>query len=386
MTIDEHAPGLLELTTLVRDCSVSGVARRVLLLRTDLMPSSMTRAHHLRLTTEALDPLTEADRARRYHLPHGRYAVSWRGEATDRLRTALEDLGHLLQDAPLDAPSLPDLARLFELPRDGAALLAVAGSPPHGAARQQHRTQEAQPSPALDLAALDTIETRLENANVTRFARRRMVCRPGPDGFAVTWETRYLSISELITALAPGRNPYAEPWLFRRMTRALDRRVLAMLASANELKDAGPIGLDLNVSGVLSPEFQRFDAALPGNLRGHTIINLHPADIMADVPAFRFACAFLRARKHRVLLRAVAAPLLPVIELPALELDFAELRWSPALAGLNPTAMRAGTARWVLGQTDDETAIRWGIGAGIGLFSGNAVRPGAGQGLVRTAA
>ena len=99
-----HAAGLLALTTLVRDCSVSGVSRRVLLLRTDLLPPRLARPHHLRLASEAIEPLTSADRARRYELAHGRIAISWRGDSPDLLRQALESLEHLLLDAPARRP------------------------------------------------------------------------------------------------------------------------------------------------------------------------------------------------------------------------------------------------------------------------------------------
>ena len=230
------------------------------------------------------------------------------------------------------------------------------------------------PSP-LDLDTLGAIEDRLAAANVARFVRRRTVCRQGGAGLTVAWETRFISIHELTLELCPGRNPYAEPWLFRRLTRVLDRRMLSLLTQAAELRDAGAFSLNLNVGGVLSPEFLRFDAALPARLRGHTVLDLHPADVMGDVAAFRFACAFARARGHRILLRAVTPPLLGLLDLAALELDFVELRWSPTLVGLDPSALRAGTARWLLARADDEGALRWGRAAGIGLFQGDTIHP-----------
>lgn len=381
----DHSPGMMDLTTLVRDCTVSGVARRVLLLRSDLLPPRLSREHHLRLAHEALEPLTAADRARRYELTHGRIAISWRGEAPDRLRQALDGLAHLLLDAPLDAPAMPELARLFDLPKDGAALIAVANTPPPGNADDGGAGREPPPRPPLDLETLQLIETRLATANVARFARRRAVCRTGST-FTIAWETRFLHIEELMSTLCPGRNPYAEPWLFRRLTRMLDRRMLALLASPAELRQAGPFSLNLNVSGILSTEFLKFDAVLPSNLRGHTVLDLHPADVMGDIPSFRFAAAFARARGYRVMLRAITPPLLPLLDLPALDLDFVELRWAPTLAALDPAQMRAGTARWVLGRANDSEAVRWGMGVGIGLFQCEAAEPGAGLRRTRAAA
>lgn len=377
----DQADGLQDLTNLVRDCATSGVGRRVLLLRSDLLPPRLSLPHHLRLAHEALEPLAGADRARRHELPQGRLAISWRGEAAHRINEVLENLESLLTDSPLEAPSMPELARLFELPKDGTTLMAHATCPPHTTPNRLEPEVEAfatapkLPTP-LDLETLGAIEDRLAAANVARFVRRRTVFRQGGAGLAVAWETRFVSINELTLELCPGRNPYAEPWLFRRLTRVLDRRMLSLLSQAAELRDAGAFSLNLNVGGVLSPEFLRFDAALPARLRGHTVLDLHPADIMGDVATFRFACAFARARGHRILLRAVTPPLLGLLDLAALELDFVELRWSPTLVGLDPSALRAGTARWLLARADDESALRWGRAAGIGLFQGDAIHPG----------
>ena len=395
--------GLEELTTLVRDCSVAGVARRALLVRTDLLPPRLAKPHHLRLAAEALEPLSGADRFRRHLLSDDRVAISWRGESAERVRQVLDSLALLLEDAALDAPSMPELVRLFDLPKDGAALLALASRPGRdrpAAGQQAAQATDAAPHPAaavlppLDLASLETVEARLAIASVARFARRRQVCRLDANAvahgasptFAKAWEARFLSIQELGAELCPGRNVFAEPWLFRRLTRMLDRRMLSLLSSPHELKEAGPFSLDLNVGGILAPEFQRFDNALPARLRGHTVLNLLPADIMADLSSFRFACAFARGKGHRILLRNITPPLMTLLNLAALELDFVELRWTPSLLGFDPAGLRAGSARWVLARADDETATRWGRAAGIGLFQGDAAQTGTGLASVRSAA
>ena len=376
-----------ELTSLVRSCSVSGVERRVLLVRSDLLPPRLSRPHHLRLAADALEPLMSAERSHRFKLPHGRLAIGWRGEAADRLRQTLASLSQLLADSALDAPTVPELTRLFELPRDGAALLAMAGGRASGSQRvaevasaglagTEPDAVRAKPSlPPLDLPTLHLAELRLAAADVSRFARRRAVCRLDGGAFRPAWEIRFLAIQELATDLCPSHNAFAEPWLFRRLTRVLDRRMLMLLSSPNELREAGPFGLDLNVGGVLSPEFLRFDSNLPARLRGHVVINLHPADVMGDLAAYRFAAAFARGRGYRILLRAITPPLLPVMNLAALEADFVELRWSPQLQGLDPAGLHAGTTRWLLARADTPEAVRWGRAVGMGLFQGDTARP-----------
>lgn len=182
-----------------------------------------------------------------------------------------------------------------------------------------------------------------------------------------------MSVAELAATLAPGHSIEADAWLFRRLTRILDLRMLALLAAPRELRGALPFSLNLNVGSVLSPEFLRFDAALPSVLRGRIVLDLQPADLLADPAAFAFARGFARARGYRLLLRGLTATLLPLLNLPRMELDFAQLRWSPDLAKVAPAVLQAGPAQWVLGQADHPAAVRWGQDHGITLFQGRAV-------------
>ena len=182
-----HAPvaagvnGLEALESLVQDCAASGVARRVLLLRADLLPVRLTRPLHLRLARAALDPLMTADRARAHDLPTGRMAVSWRGSAPVPLQQALGALDHLLGEGfQVDATAMQNLVRLFDLPQDGAALLTAAGR--DDAAQLAPRRHRALPPAApalvpLDTAALTAMERQLAPADLARFARRQPVCR-----------------------------------------------------------------------------------------------------------------------------------------------------------------------------------------------------------------
>ena len=379
-TVPPAANGPEGLLGLVRDCATAGVSRRVLLLRPELLPLRLAQPHHLRLARVALEPLMTAERARAHDLPNGRLAVSWRGDASALLQQSLTALEHLFGETfriGLAAPQ--NLVRLFDVPEEGPALLAAAGleeeaeSPP-----RPHLTAASAVSlpPALlplDAAALQAMEGQLATADMARFARRKPVCRLDGGHVRLAWEKRFLSISELTATLAPGRSAHADPWLFRRLTRVLDRRMLALLAAPHELRGAGPFSLNLNVASVLSPDFLRFDAAVPSALQGRVVLDLLPADVLADPAAFIFARSFARARGYRLLLRNVTATLLPLLRLQQMELDFVQLRWSPALVGIDPAALQAGTARWVLSQADEPAALQWGHDRGISLVQGRAV-------------
>ena len=362
----------VELLQLVAESVMSGTARQALVVHLSRLPPSLSKPHHLRLARAALDPLADAaDRARLFQLPGTDLVATWRadggrGDANGALRESLRRIAHLFTGDLV--PQADRLTEVLALPRDAGLLCDIAAANLHRRAPPPKPASGGRP---LDLAGLGALEARLAGCDLASFARRRDVCGTGPDGrLALRWERRLFSVAALSAALLPGVAPRAEPWLFRRLTRALDRRMLALLAAPGELRDAGPFSLDLNAATILEAEFLRFDAALPAPLRGHVVLNLAAADLLADPAAFLFARDFARARDYRLLLRGIDVALLPVLPLARTGLDLMELRWSPELAA---AALPLGDpARVVLAGAETKAAIDWGRSRGLALFQGAA--------------
>ncbi len=358
--------GADDLVRLARDSVLGGAARQVLWLRLATLPSAWRKPHHLRLARAALKPLLLADRARAFMLPDGDPVLVWRGDEAARVQACRAAVAHLFADAELPEPD--GLLRELELPREAALLTQVVAQ----ASRGHQPTPAARAAlPPLDPDRLEQLEVRLARADVARFARRRDICAIAGGRFARRWEQRLLSLDELAATLAPDCDLRADPWLLRRLTRTLDQRMLALLASNGELGGAGPFAIELNVASILAPEFLRFDAALPGALRGKVLLALASADVLVDPTGFRFAREFTRGRGYRMLLHGVTADLLDVLAGDSMPADLLQVRWSPALAvrpwpPLDP-------ARVVLADVDGTEAVTWGRGHGISLFQGEAI-------------
>lgn len=368
------SPDMESLSELVRTSVISGVSRQVLLLRTDQLPASLSRSEQLKEARNALTPLENADRWQRYHLPGGRIVMSWKGESTQLVEQTMDGLDRLLRQNPIDAPSLQALTGLFSLPGEGDALLSAVSAglqnldlEPVAALRDEPAPFAAPLQPLLP-AELDRLEHSLAGTDISRFARRRPVSYYNGQTAQLAWEERTLSIPELIDTVAPGRDARSDIWLFRRLTRVLDRRMLSILREPQELRVAGPFSITLNVASVLSPEFVRFDAALPLELRSRVVISFLPADVASDAAAFAFARNFARGRSYRICLRAVSSSLLSALDLQALDLDFVQLIWSPDLALLSALP-DAGKTRWILGQPLTPEGVKWGVEQGISLFT-----------------
>ena len=355
------------LAALVAECATSGAKRQALLLRIDHLPPALSRPHHRRLAEAALTPLLRAPRAELFQLPGPRLAVVWRGDAEAALLDVVDALDHLLSDATVPAPTLRQLIFLYDLPDSGDLLLdALADNP-------QTEPPPSEQDPPLDPASLLLLEAALAQANLARFARREQVWQLDAKNAALAWERRMFSLAELSSELLPGCDLSGDPWLYRRLTRTLDRRMLALLTGPDDLRGARPFALDLNVVSVLGPEFLKLDAALPQSLRGRVVLALHPADLVADAAAFAFARGFARARGYRLMLRDAAPDLLAVLSPSALDLDYLTVPWSldlPQQSGPLLDVCHAGSL--VLECGEDPAAIEWGLSVGVTLFTGPA--------------
>ena len=358
------------LAALVRECGASGIARHVLLVRLSALPEGRTRPHHFQLAREALMPLTGAARAQLVELPNRDLVVVWRG-ASAALATCLGALELLFSDDPAFGEDPMALASVLALPEDADLVLGVVDD----SLRPRLRPPPPRaPGLPLDPATLLALERAIAQADMSRFVRRESVCRLGDAGFRLVWERRFLSDAELFDTILPERAPRANPWLFRRLTRTLDRRMLALLTMTDEIRGVPPFSVDLNVASLLGPEFLRFDANLPAAMRGQIVVNLRPEDVIGDLATFCFARDFAVARGYRLSLHDTIEATLALLPPGRLGFDFVHLRFSAALgmrrlpAGLDPGMV-------VLGNTDSTIALHWGRAQGVALFQGRIAMP-----------
>jgi hypothetical protein len=234
------------LADLLRKTELAGTQRRALLLHTDRLPPALARPHHQRLARDAIAGLASADRAQHFELSRGRVVIVWRHRGGRELDIAMAALEHLLSDLP-DGQVFPpgQLVTLYDLPEQAEWLLDEIrdkGEPSAGA------TPEA--ALPLDLTALVRLEHSLAQAEISRFIRWRPVFRIVGGAPLPAWEERYIAAHEIGENLCPDYRIKANRWLFNRLTRSFDRRMLAILSGPQELRDSGPFALNLNLATI----------------------------------------------------------------------------------------------------------------------------------------
>ena len=366
--VDSALQGARSLATLARDSAVTGVARQGLFLDLTSLPRGDARAEGVQRARDAVEPLLDGNRAQLFQLPDASLVVVWRSLPAG----LLERVGRVLAETPLDrmreTATLADVATVLHLPRDARKLADRI----EASLRPAEDEAEQRALAPLHLADLARIERAVAHADLIGFLRRQPIYSLVGDGFEQAWERRELSVDAIIAHLHHGYDAGADPWLFRRLTRLLDTRLLSLLVTPEQLRSSRSISINVTVEALLSPEFLHFDAMLPARLRGAVVLDLDALDILQDPSAFNFARAFVRGRAYRVCLRGMTELLLPVLNLPALELDYVQIRHSPGLVQAPELveAAQASGAAVVLSRVDSHASLSWGRFRGITLFRG----------------
>jgi hypothetical protein len=371
------------LREILRQTQLSGATRRALLLHTDRLPATLAKPHHLRLARESLFTLEGADRAQVFELPRGRCAVVWRPRGEGEISEVLRSLEALIADQPSDqGPKLGELVTTYDLPQHAGLLLNELDEEPPA--------KPPQPSKPLTVQLLAGIEEALSHADLSQFARWRTVMHiklAGPPNARLprietepAWDERYFAVHAIGASLCPDHGLKVEPWLFRRLSRMLDTRMLAMLATPKNMHTLGTFAIGMNVHAILGAAFQRFDDALPATSRGEVVLGLQPADMMADPAAFVFARNFVKSRGYRLALVGASLDQLRVLDLAAAGFDYIHARLTPEItadARLLTSLCPAGSELVATG-LDRANDVRWAAMRGIKL--------GRGQALARTSA
>jgi hypothetical protein len=362
--------GEAALRDLLSQTTRAGAHRRAVMLHTERLPPALGRPHHFRLAREALSGLAVFDRAQTFDLTRGRCVIVWRGSGAAQLEAARGALAQLLAGQPdAQAPDAGDLLTVYDLPEQAPWLLdeLIQGSaaPPRPVALRP-----------LDAPLLAMLEATLAQADLSGFARWRPVMRLDGQVPALAWEERYFDVDAIAASLCPEIAIQADPWLFLRLTRTLDRRMLALLTAPRELRGCGAFAIHLNVDTILSADFLRLDEALPLALRGEVILNVRIVDLLADPTAFTFARRFAQSRGYRIALTGTTSGHLPCLDIAAACIDYVHLACTApvlhapgASVGLVPVATQV-----VATGLDRASLVEWAVKAGFALGRGGALR------------
>jgi EAL domain-containing protein (putative c-di-GMP-specific phosphodiesterase class I) len=362
-------------------------------LHLNLLRPYHQQAHHLRIVRKTLEPLTRRFDAGIYELHNRSVVVVTKGAAIADIEPYVGQVRALFAEDPLFLGG--DEARFcswYDLKQDYDALLRrarhlneerKAAQQSTDGAEQEAASRFGPGGTAIRPTHLELIERAIEHADLANILRRQEVCavipgmRPEP-----MFHELYFSMFYLAQTLLPGHNVTSDDFLFRHLTRVLDRRMLALMMQRELFQLLKTAALNLNVRTVLSAEFMEFDKATNIKDRGSLAIELPALDIMNDPNEYLFARDFLKERGYKIVLDGVKHLNLPLIDRNWLGFDFVKVTWTPSLfddaatqrgEALKAAVAKIGRERVVLCRVDSEDGLKAGEALGVTLYQGRLI-------------
>ena len=354
------------------------------------------KEHHTRVAAATFDSLIQAYEGQTFVLSNSDIVLTCRGAPPAEIDTTIAKVRFLFSDDPLgQGDSEDDIARFctrFDLETNYEEMVKSVQTMHRE--RERRLRQDATLGRTdlgikkggrkpIDPDQLDRLETFLARADLSNLMRRQSIVAVPLNGHPQSvFQELYISIPDLQQTVTPDVDLFANPWLFQRLTRVLDNRMLAMLMRNDDSTIASSFSINLNVLTVLTPAFLRFDSSLKALARGTMAVELQLIDVFSDLTAFFFVRDFLRERGYRVCLDGLTHHTLPFVDRERLGFDLLKMIWAAEMADdlsgkrqeeIKAQINRASRARIILCRCDSEEAIHFGQSVGLSMFQGRYV-------------
>lgn len=191
----------------------------------------------------------------------------------------------------------------------------------------------------------------------------------------------YISIKLLQERLCPDYDITANRWLFNYFTANLDQSVIRALNHGLSFMRGRRIGININLSTVISTGFVKFDERLPMDFRGQVVLEVTKSDLIENLPLFNEVVDFARDRRYQVAVDGLNPFWVTNFDLEYLSADYAKIFWSPDMLEMDPEfekyfIQRIGEqdrCKFILARCDSVSSLIYAKKAGIKLVQGRAV-------------
>lgn len=317
-----------------------------------------------------------------------------KGAGKHLLEKVIFQLRYLFMDDPLsysaDGQENSDFCTLYDLSIDWQDFMN-AGKKKLGASAKteivenmlnpevagKHAVKRIRPLTPTRLAG---IEKDLLPADLSRVLRKQPICAAAPHKqIRRVFDELYINISHLRQLIMADVDFMSNRWLFKYLTQVLDEKVLDLLRRNPARYFDMPVSINLNVATLLSDKFAEFDASIKPSLKVSIVLEIHVADVFADMEAFLVAKNSVQKLGYRVCLDGLTTVSFLQVDRESLGFDLAKLQWNAdAESELKSAENRAiaaavekcGANRVILCRCDTRQAIDYGHAMGISLFQG----------------
>lgn len=191
----------------------------------------------------------------------------------------------------------------------------------------------------------------------------------------------YISIKLLQERLCPDYDITANKWLFNYFTANLDQSVLRALNHGLSFMRGRRIGININLSSVISTGFVKFDEKLPIDFRGQVVLEVGKSDLIENLALFNEVVDFAQDRRYQIAVDGLNPFWVTNFDLEYLNADYAKIFWSPDMLEMDPAFEKyffdriaeQDRCRFILARCDSVSSLVYAHRAGIQLVQGRAV-------------
>lgn len=369
--------------------------RRAVQVHLSRLKPQNRREHHIRIAVNTLDDFVTNFEGQTFVLGNNDLVFVVKGANLSQLDETVMRLKYLFSDDPLTSADIDSaeghgrFATLYNVEGQYQRFLDMCEKVFEAERARQKRLQQMAEQTGESLEdvrrplkpeQLGRLEEFLARADLSNVFRRQAICVVHKDAPPKPiFNELFISIFDLAKTVLPDVNLAGNRWLFQHLTQTLDRRVLKMLARADDRTLHSSFSININVDTILAPEFLEFDSSLRMGSRGTLVVELQLIDILSDYSSFIFARDFAREKGYRICLDGISPELVKFVDRRFMEVDLMKLSAGPAFDdGGNPThreliaeeVERIGKGRVILTRCDNQTMIRTGQEMGITMFQG----------------
>ena len=348
--------------------------------------------HHIRIAARSFDSVLNSAESNLYVLSSNDLVLICKDVRIDDIDNVVEKLRSLFRNDPLAADRrgahVEDFTSWYDFEMEYENFLQHVQELSESQGTEIGTSEDASAGrglgtsfvgETLDPFSLAKVNDSLNRTRIEDMIQQQPAVIIGADGTErILFQENYLSIAELQRRIAPGYNLVSNQWLFQHLTQTVDRRILSTLARDDYETLSEAISINLNISTVLSKDFQRFDEVV-AEFTDKVVIELQQIDVFADLENYYHARTWLKDRGYRVLLDGLNPISLHYFDPGLLNADYYKVAWGLEFTETESTAdhdligeaiEKIGAERFIIARAETEESLRWALTFGIRRFQG----------------
>lgn len=226
---------------------------------------------------------------------------------------------------------------------------------------------------------LDMLERNLENTEMSSFIAEQSACvvvgnaPPQP-----IFTEKFMAVSEIKKTLMPDYDLMADKWLFQRLSRTFDVKLMQYLLTT-KIPPEQVVSININVETIFTEEFDQFLRKFKRKNDQPLILEFKLFDMISDISLYYEAQKKIAALGCKTCLDAMDVESICVLDRKILNVDFLKIYWKKKYTDIldQPIGKQAkeaiqlqGKMRVILCLCDSQQAIDFGDKIGIHLFQG----------------